>query len=670
MRVIVVSNSHIDPVWLWDKYEGIDEVVNTFKSACDRLDENPMLTFAASSTCFYQWVEELAPELFNRIKQHVASGRWEVAGAWWVEGDTNLPLKESFIESARISRAYLKARLGTNPVVAFSPDTFGHPADLPSVLAETGFKYYGFSRPNIREKSDLPNDLFWWRHGRNRVLCYRFPYHYSGGVNDLKDSVTNERFSCNGLGCFLFGVGDHGGGPTKDQVERVNAIIAEAPEIFRYGTLLEFFENAQKLDNIPEYEGDLHYHAVGCYSVNRNLKEGVRKSEHALSYAKRVGCSDLDAPWKTTLFNEFHDILPGSCAPNAANQALNELGGAICIAEDKAYRAVKNLSAKIPVDCPQGEFRVYNSLPFDVKNPIELESFMYFRPGAQLLDETGKVIPYQQIPPSVRCVNRRWLLIDKIPSRSFRRYHFDDSSSEEPMPTYASGQAIQSTIYRIEKPGQVFKGNSPVFAHTPMLWVVDDSSDTWSHGIEGFGDGCAHFRVISHAILEGPLVSHFTQELAFEKSTATMTYKLYAGLPFFDLDILVRWEEIQRVLKLELTLIRPFEHWTVQGACGSIVKHTHRREEPLHGWLEAGDLRFVQDGAYAVDHMDDRIRITLVRSNWYGFHDPYNLDPLAPMEPTDVGKHRFRFRFYTEATNLDHAHAAFIEPFKVIRENR
>ena len=106
-----------------------NKLLNTFKSACDRLDEYPDVRFSASSICFYKSVEEYAPELFERIKAHVASGRWEIVGGWWIEADCNLPLAESFKKSAEISREFTQSRFGLRTKVAFCPDSFGHAAE-------------------------------------------------------------------------------------------------------------------------------------------------------------------------------------------------------------------------------------------------------------------------------------------------------------------------------------------------------------------------------------------------------------------------------------------------------------------------------------------------------------------------------------------------------------
>jgi alpha-mannosidase len=138
MRIHLIPNSHIDPVWLWDKYEGIDEVLSTFRTACDLLDEHPSLTFTASSIQFYEWVLRHDPALFARIQAWVEAGRWEVVGCWWVESDTNLPTWESFRYQAEISQRFCAEHFGSRSRVVYLPDTFGHPADLPTVLRDTG----------------------------------------------------------------------------------------------------------------------------------------------------------------------------------------------------------------------------------------------------------------------------------------------------------------------------------------------------------------------------------------------------------------------------------------------------------------------------------------------------------------------------------------------------
>lgn len=688
-RIFLVANSHIDPVWLWDKYEGIDEVINTFRSACDRLDEYPDLRFSASSTCFYEWVERYAPEVFERIKAHVGAGRWEITGGWWVESDCNLPSAESFRKSAEISKAYISDRFGVDVPVAYSPDAFGHAASLPKILAETGFDYYVFCRPDEREKPDLPGNLFYWEHAGKRVLCYRLRYHYTMGLEWdtalVDQALRDEDFVKDGLACYFFGLGDHGGGPTKAEIEYLTSKKSEISDrCLAFSTCLEFFKEAEKLPNIPTYSGDLHCHAVGCYSVNRGLKQAVRDAENALCYTERVlnaaggrRTENLDPLWKKTIFNQFHDIMPGSCSPDAARQALTELGAVEDACSWTSYEELRGMSAADPARCPQGEFRIFNSLHKPVTRPFEIESFMYFRPGAPFKDSSGRVIPVQEITSSVNCVNRRWLFVDTIPGQTMKSYYFDSNDApptrQDASLSYIAGNDVATAGFKVSSPGAIVdvRSGTALFKRALSLGVVEDQTDTWSHGIKGYGPTQDHFEEISSAVCKGPLASFLISRQRYGSSTAELLFSAYEDLPYVDLDIKVIWNEKRSVLKLEIEPLRDFDSILVQGPGAAIEKQTRDAEEPLLDWILAGELGIVQHGAFAFDRCGDALRVTLVRSSLYGYDRHWKIDQLGPVEHTDIGEHRFKLRFFRRqgltGADMDGLAAAFKEPFQVIR---
>ena len=685
--VYIVSNSHIDPVWLWNKYEGIDEVINTFRSACDRLDENPDLHFSASSITFYKWVLEYAPDLFERIKKHVASGQWEIVGAWLVEGDCNLPLSESFYKSAEISRKFMKEHFGVDTDVAYSPDTFGHPAALPEALVDTGFKYYVFCRPSEHENSSLPSNLFYWEHNNKKILCYRLKYHYMLGWNmsieDTESKIDDESMYVNDVACLFIGMGDHGGGPTKKEIQVIKELQKKRTDInIVFATCEEFFAAAEKIPNIPTVTGDLHYHAIGCYSVNRKLKEAIRNNERALGYTQRIFDNNntdvnLDDLWESTIFNEFHDIMPGSCDPDAADQAMRELASVQNTLDIMTYGETKKLSRKLPVICSQGEFRIYNSLPFDVTGPFEIESFMYYREGALFKKYDGTVIPIQEITPSVYCSNRRWMFTDTIPAKSMASYYFDSEddsrfgqdkrfSFEEGSKIAGFGKEVSNLNASIEK---------PLFKSSIELEVLNDESDTWSHGIPAYDYGTAgKFETKSVTTKEGEIASFLNTKMEFGNSRAEMIFKIYKGMPFIDLDINIRWNEDFKVLKLNLEPNAEFNEVLIQGAGGAIPKKTNFKEEPLHGWLVCGDLGICQTGAFAYDRKDGKICITLVRSCLYGWDISCEPDKNGHLNYTDVGEHKFKMRLFQGSDlsleTMNKNLASFIEPFSVIRENK
>lgn len=687
-RIHLVANSHIDPVWLWDRQEGIDEVLNTFRSACDRLDEYSDLKFTASSACFYQWLEEHAPDIFDRVRQFVQQRRWEVVGGWWVEMDCNLPTAASFRASAAISRRYLWSRLAAEIPVAFSPDTFGHPATLPALLSDSGFRYYVFSRPSAGEMPHLPADLFYWERDGKRVLCYRLRYHYSQGYGNwegtLDRALSDDVFLQRGLACYLFGVGDHGGGPARAEIEMMKRRMSQpGGEGLVFSTLLDFFREAEKLPDIPVYSGDLHYHAVGCYSVNRALKDAVRRAERRLEFTDRVlsatgQTADLTQAWQKVLFNQFHDILPGSCVPQAAAQAMDEVGSALDDSSRIAYGALKNRSRAIPVRRKEGEFRVFNSLPYDVTVPVEIESFFYYHSGVPFRDASGRQVPIQEMPSQAQCYTARWMFVDTLPARGYATYSFDTDAipgpPSGPAAPFISGNEIAQGSFRAEAPGMVVNTafGEHLFAAPLRLGVQKDESDTWGHAVRGFGPSQRWFQQESCAVRPGILAANLFSRQSLGGSWAELLYTVYRDLPWVDLKLRVFWAEERSILKLDIQPRLGVSPLVVQGPGGAIDKSADGAEEPLHGWLKSPRLGILQDGAFAFDRVGETLRITLIRSSLYSYDGSWQLDPCGPLNHTDQGLHEFRLRFIPEdlpLDEMDRQFAAFVEPFPVIREN-
>ena len=223
-KLHMIGNAHLDPVWLWQWQEGFQEVKSTFRSALDRLDEYEDFIFTASSAAFYEWVEKGDPGMFEEIRARVVEGRWQIVGGWWIQPDCNIPGGESFARQALYGQRYFQEKFGTTARVGYNVDSFGHNCMLPQILAKSGLDYYVFMRPAPHEKG-LPDDLFWWESDDgSRVLAFRIPFEYCTTGEDLEKHVRR----CAGeirepfvhTMCF-YGVGNHGGGPTKENIESI-----------------------------------------------------------------------------------------------------------------------------------------------------------------------------------------------------------------------------------------------------------------------------------------------------------------------------------------------------------------------------------------------------------------------------------------------------------------
>ncbi|MCL2059501.1 MAG: hypothetical protein FWH01_10670 [Oscillospiraceae bacterium] len=191
-KVHMIGNAHIDPVWLWRKTEGASEILATFRSALDRMDEFPGYIFTSACAAYYNWVEKVDPAMFGEIQERVKEGRWHIAGGFWVQPDCNIPSGESFARHLLYSQRYFQEKFGAKARVGYNVDSFGHNGMLPQIYRKAGMEYYVFMRPDALEKPELPGDLFIWEApDGSRVTAFRI----TGGYNTPAgfDSPENER---------------------------------------------------------------------------------------------------------------------------------------------------------------------------------------------------------------------------------------------------------------------------------------------------------------------------------------------------------------------------------------------------------------------------------------------------------------------------------------------
>ena len=221
----MIGHGHIDPVWLWRWTEGVSVVHSTFRSALDRMKENPDMVFTCSSAQFYKWVSENDPEMLREIRARIKEGRWEVVGGWWVEPDANMPSGEAMVRQGLYGQLTLEKLVGKRATVGFHADSFGHAGTIPQILNKQGMNSYVFMRPGPHEKN-LPADLFWWEsEDGSKVLAYRIQdsYNDSAQVRDRINSILKKAPNQPTRSFMAFyGVGDHGGGPTKANLKSID----------------------------------------------------------------------------------------------------------------------------------------------------------------------------------------------------------------------------------------------------------------------------------------------------------------------------------------------------------------------------------------------------------------------------------------------------------------
>lgn len=329
ITVLAIAHAHIDMNWMWGYDETVVITVETMRTMLRLLDEYPQFRFSQSQGSVYRIIQEFAPELLPAITEHVRAGRWEPAATQWTETDMNLPSTESLLQHVAQTTSFLKDLLGVDREqlqVAFMPDTFGHGVNTPELLAEAGVKYVYHCRG---QKGPYVSR---WRAPSGRsVLAYQDPRWYNERVLPAGLGYASMVAAEYGIPAvpWVYGVGDHGGGPTRRDIAQILRMQQWplAPTV-EFGTYHELFRRLESVTDLPVCEGERNPVFTGCYTSQQRIKEASRRCERAL-YAATLLDATGDAPpadfteaWRTTLFNHFHDILPGSGVAPTREHAL------------------------------------------------------------------------------------------------------------------------------------------------------------------------------------------------------------------------------------------------------------------------------------------------------------------------------------------------------------
>ncbi|HCE43830.1 MAG TPA: hypothetical protein DET40_09810 [Lentisphaeria bacterium] len=329
--IYCVGHAHIDMNWMWPWQDTVATTIDSFSTVLKLMKEFPGFKFSQSQASVYAILEKYNPELLGQIARRVKEGRWEVTASHWVEGDKNLSGDESLCRHLLYTRRYMKKLFGLKPgdvEIDWAPDTFGHAATMPSYLVKGGVKYVYLHRPGeLGPKRPL---AFWWKapDGAKVLVRNDSGQGYNGAVNPgIIDPLCNF-FTETGLPyvMFVYGVGDHGGGPTRRDLMR--AIDMDSWPIFPkvvFSTSREFFKRLEKDASwLPILDCELNFELAGCYTTQTLIKKCNRFSENRINDAEnaaallskisgfKYNAAEFEECWRDTLFSQFHDILPGS----------------------------------------------------------------------------------------------------------------------------------------------------------------------------------------------------------------------------------------------------------------------------------------------------------------------------------------------------------------------
>jgi alpha-mannosidase len=656
----MVGHAHLDPIWLWDWREGYEALKATFRSALDRMQENPDFVFVHSSAAHYQWMEQDHPELFAEIRNAVARGQWEPVGGWWVEPDTNIPSGEALARQGLYAQRYFERSVGRRAKVAFLPDSFGHPATLPQIIKLAGMDAFVFMRP---ETQTLPSNLFWWEGpDGTRILAARIECYNTNPENVAQSLGRNLKWRPESEPHWLalYGVGNHGGGPTRRLIENIRALNADPDwPALQFGGLSGFMASVAADDRErPVWTKGLQFHSQGGYTSYAPVKRLNREAEQTLlgaekwsalatAYGRPYPTAALERSWHNLLLHQFHDTLCGTAIEPAYKDVQNDLGEALSTAGRTMYGAMQAIAQRVdttlkgrphgdamrrPKTGPGGTYHdMGDGVPVVVFNPsawprhavVDVEVNDWSIPELRVLDEEGNPVLHQFArPEAVAGERKRAAFVAEVPSLGYRVYRLiDEPPAELPAdarPLSASATELENTWWRITFDPQTgamaslhdkVNGLELLNGGGAQLLVMEDPGNPW-------GSQARHFRrqaglfgqpeLILHE--SGPVRATVAIITRYGSSVARQEITLYRDIPAIEGRLKVNWQEQLKALKLAFPLALAQPVATLSAPYGHVASDACGDEEPIQQWLDVTGLARSRGGVphpYGVALLND-----------------------------------------------------------------
>ncbi len=769
-KIYLVGHAHLDLAWLWPVPETWEAAKRTFESVLKLQSEFPDLIFCHSTPALYAWMEEHRPDLFAAIKKQVAAGCWEVVGGMWVEPDLNLISAESMVRQVFYGQRYAKEKFGELMRVAWLPDTFGFGWQLPQILLQGGVDYFVTQKLRWNDTTEFPHGAFWWE-GLDGTKIFSM---MSPPIGESIESVKMASYAFDwqvktGLqdALWLPGVGDHGGGPTRDMLEvakrwkmspffpklefakavdylsliesqflpevattRTESDVLEsdnqenlrARELSKLSAMKDANPPISQLKTIPRTlpvwkdELYLEFHR-GCYTTRADQKCQNRRCEELLYQAELLSSlatictgavypkSELESAWKQILFNQFHDILPGSAIAQVyadANRAFAEVDRTC---REILLKSLDAISAQISLpNPPQPDAQpilIFNTLNWSRSEVVAVPLPDVADSAWKIYDFSGQPLA-SQIVRGDRLPSQSTLLFwaNNLPAVGYQLFWLCREDAETVDNASASPETEKKTelseltygIAQKNTPGQEthFAAAEMVVENEFIRATVDgktgDLSSIWDkvnnrevlnaaggNQLQAFQDSGQYWDAwnidpnyethqLPAPILkdiswveQGEIRQSLRVARQIGKSEFCQDYIVEIGSPLLKIKTVADWQETHVLVKAAFGLNVEADFATCEIPGGAIARTTKPQtpaekakwEVPILRWTDISNDGFgvslLNDCKYGCDLQPNRIRLTLLRgSTW-------------PDEQADVGVSEFTCAVYPHAGNWQEA---------------
>lgn len=716
-KLYMLCNAHLDPVWLWRREEGIAEALSTFRIAADFCEQYDGFVFNHNEALLYEWVEEYEPELFLRIQRLVRDGKWKIMGGWYLQPDCLMPSGESFIRQIETGRKYFYEKFGAVPKTAINFDSFGHTRGLVQLLKKCGYDSYVFMRPY----SIVPEHNFIWvGYDGSEVIGHCI----SGGYNTLKGEIIprieRELDTMEGdTSLVLWGVGNHGGGPSKIDLDSIERYRAEHPETeIIHSSCEEYFKDLCTDSLSKRYTSMVHC-MVGCYTTMSLVKQLHRRLENEFSVCERlIALSGIDydeSEWekaeKALMFSEFHDVIAGTIIKRVEDDTLRLLGYGreilskytikaflrLCLGEKKAEEGT------VPIF-------VFNPHPDTVCREIEAEFQLANQNWndnevtiAHVYDEEGKELLAQNIKEE-SCLRLDWrkkiVFRAELKPMSMNRFTCRlevkrlaqrpiEECAEENGCFIFKNKDMEVRInkatglldrYRVDGIDRLKPGSAEIA-------VYEDNADPWKMTTDGFYGDTESFTLLTDSeanafngypgeskenvrvIENGSVILRLQAIFRHAASYAVVTYTIPKLGRHIDIHVKMLSNDADKMYKLTLHTPQTSGRLFGQTAFGREELLAGGKEVVYQKWcgIIGGDcdLAVLNTGSYGGSFRDDRLELSLLRTPIYTAH-PINERPLSDSDRNhdriDMGEREFDFRLTADTDELDFSADIFNQP--------
>ena len=692
-RLHLICNAHIDPIWQWDWQEGAAVAVSTFQSAAN-LSEEFAYVFCHNEVTLFEYIEEYAPELFQTIQQLVKDGKWHIMGGWYLQPDCNMPSGESLIRQSMVGRAYFQEKFDAKPTTAINFDPFGHSRGLVQILKKCGYDSYLIGRP-FEHQCPLPDEMFLWEgyDGSEIKVARGWPYRTPLGKAAECIGETIAKNEDRDVWFALWGVGNHGGGPSRQDLQAIKELQETSPFEIIHSTPENFFADVQPSS---KYAGSLQHCMPGCYTSMARLKQKHIQLENQLYMAEKI-CSiaslngrmvypekALKEAERDLLNVEFHDVLPGTSIKNGEENGIRFLQHGLLICEKEFAKAFFALSQGEAV-AKEGEYPIlaFNPHPYPIKQVIDCEFTLAdqnFEEEKSLVTvyDGEKPLPTQTIRERsmLNCDWRKRVLFEaELPPMSMRRFSAYAEFVRQPLRMAKDGGVtVSSGNKSVTIDGQGFltsycvDGKEYIDGKAFEAFLYDDNVDPWAmseeqalalgknpKAIPSTEEKSSIFKNSSgvKVIEDGPVCTMVQACFATDNVKLRLVYTIYKATMNVDVKATLFFNEADKMVKLHIPTSLKQSNFIGQAVFGTETLKNDGSEVVAQRFVaftqEDSEECFaiINNCLYGHSAKDGEIKLSLVRGAGYCVH-PIDDQPFISdteyVDRLDQGETEFNFR--------------------------